>query len=316
MIIIYKTTNTVNGKIYIGQHQQQDGVFDGYLGSGFLLKRAVTKYGAGAFVRETLAVCDSKDIANITEMALISQYNSCNPDIGYNITEGGQGGDTITNHPNRDNIIAKCTTIKKQRVAQGVWVNPLDCPATLDKLKLIRQHNSKYHPEYWDAVRGPRTAEQRERRWKTFADNRAAGKHQAPAITSTNISTAQRNRFSQRPETHGMLGNNHSIESRQKISATRKERIANGTIVCTTPNVDAISGVNNYQFVGWYITPWGRFASIKDVCQAVGALITDQTTVRKIFSNIESVASTRSARVCGGKKGNTWAQLGFSFEPK
>ena len=39
---IYKTTNLINGKIYIGQHKSE--VFDNsYYGSGKLIGRAITK---------------------------------------------------------------------------------------------------------------------------------------------------------------------------------------------------------------------------------------------------------------------------------
>ena len=40
--IVYKTTNLINGKIYVGKHIQYDtSAFDGYLGSGHLIKRAI-----------------------------------------------------------------------------------------------------------------------------------------------------------------------------------------------------------------------------------------------------------------------------------
>lgn len=44
MYTIYKTTNKIDGKIYIGKHETQD-LKDGYLGSGTHLKRAIKKYG-------------------------------------------------------------------------------------------------------------------------------------------------------------------------------------------------------------------------------------------------------------------------------
>lgn len=42
---IYKTTNTINGKSYIGLCSSAKR-FENYLGSGVLLKQAIKKYGA------------------------------------------------------------------------------------------------------------------------------------------------------------------------------------------------------------------------------------------------------------------------------
>jgi len=42
-MIIYKTTNLINNKIYVGKHNTSAN--DGYLGSGKLIKQAVKKYG-------------------------------------------------------------------------------------------------------------------------------------------------------------------------------------------------------------------------------------------------------------------------------
>ena len=52
---IYKTTNLVNGKIYIGQHIGK--VNDSYLGSGVVLHNAIRKYGRCNFKREILRLC-------------------------------------------------------------------------------------------------------------------------------------------------------------------------------------------------------------------------------------------------------------------
>ena len=89
MSIIYKTTNLVNGMIYVGQHYTSAN--DGYLGSGPFFKTIIKKFGKENFIRETLEHCERKDLNKI-EKYWISELSANNPDIGYNKTIGGQGG--------------------------------------------------------------------------------------------------------------------------------------------------------------------------------------------------------------------------------
>jgi len=56
--IVYKTTNTVNGKIYIGAHATYN-LEDGYKGSGTYLKVAFKKYGKDNFTTEVICRCTS-----------------------------------------------------------------------------------------------------------------------------------------------------------------------------------------------------------------------------------------------------------------
>lgn len=102
-MVIYKTVNLVNGKIYVGMdtHNNPD-----YLGSGKLLRRALTKYGRSNFRKEILEECTAANIAE-REVYWIDQLKSRDPNIGYNITKGGFGGDTLTNHPDRLAIVEK-----------------------------------------------------------------------------------------------------------------------------------------------------------------------------------------------------------------
>lgn len=85
---IYKTTNLINNKIYIGQHTSK--TFDKkYLGSGKKFKQALKKYGVKNFVCEILQTCDSYDELNACEKYWIEKCDSQNPSIGYNLCEGG-----------------------------------------------------------------------------------------------------------------------------------------------------------------------------------------------------------------------------------
>ena len=56
--IIYKTTNIINNKVYIGYHGTNE-IEDGYLGSGYDLKQAFKKYGKSNFQREVLFIFDN-----------------------------------------------------------------------------------------------------------------------------------------------------------------------------------------------------------------------------------------------------------------
>lgn len=86
---IYKTTNLINGKIYIGQHKAKK--FDGknYLGSGQIFMRALEKYGKDNFVVELLCICNTKEELNEKEIYYINLYNSKDEAVGYNILPGG-----------------------------------------------------------------------------------------------------------------------------------------------------------------------------------------------------------------------------------
>lgn len=100
-MIIYKTTNKANGKFYIGQDRYNN---SSYLGSGLLLERAIKKYGKENFGKEILENCQSLDELNEKEKVWIKKLNSANSNIGYNITLGGSGGDTISNNPRNKEI--------------------------------------------------------------------------------------------------------------------------------------------------------------------------------------------------------------------
>ena len=88
--IIYKTHNTVNGKYYIGKHSQKNDEFDGYLGSGRNIRRAVEKYGKENFVRETIAEFDTEEECFLAEIEVIGDLWYKDP-MCYNENSGGLG---------------------------------------------------------------------------------------------------------------------------------------------------------------------------------------------------------------------------------
>lgn len=118
---IYKTTNNVNGKMYIGKRTyDKDGKWATYLGSGILIRRAIQKYGEENFSRDILQVCKDKDELNSSEKYWIDYYNATQSDMFYNISSGGDGGNTIAGYTSeqlidykeRKSVIHKITSAK------------------------------------------------------------------------------------------------------------------------------------------------------------------------------------------------------------
>lgn len=93
---VYKITNVINGKVYVGQswdtrkrwgdHRDQVG-----LNSSCYIHRAMRKYGIDSFKFQILAVPDSQEVMDELEEYFIRLFDSTNPKKGYNLRTGGAG---------------------------------------------------------------------------------------------------------------------------------------------------------------------------------------------------------------------------------
>ena len=81
-MIIYKITNLLNNKIYVGADRKNN---NEYLGSGIVIRRIVKKYGTINFKKEILEECKSEKQLIERESYWIKELDSSNPDIGYNV---------------------------------------------------------------------------------------------------------------------------------------------------------------------------------------------------------------------------------------
>ena len=84
---LYITTNLVNGKYYKGQHSTDD-LFDGYLGSGVLFRRALKKYGRKAFKRQIVLFLPDLDSLAAAEKMYITKQDIHSENC-YNCIDGG-----------------------------------------------------------------------------------------------------------------------------------------------------------------------------------------------------------------------------------
>ena len=97
---VYVITNTVNGKIYVGQHAGED--LQAYLqhnikaalgnrGNKLFLYRAIRKYGPDVWEIKSLVHPVDAEQMTALEVFFIRVLESQNAEIGYNITAGGPG---------------------------------------------------------------------------------------------------------------------------------------------------------------------------------------------------------------------------------
>ena len=95
-MVIYITTNLINGKKYIGIDKNNN---PDYIGSGKLLIKAIKKYGKENFKKKILESCNSIDELCEREKYWIKYFNATKNKNFYNIAEGGlYGGNLISGY--------------------------------------------------------------------------------------------------------------------------------------------------------------------------------------------------------------------------
>ena len=139
MMIIYKTTNLVNGKIYVGKHNKDN---DNYLGSGKILKQAIKKYGKKNVKRETLENVTEENWIE-REIFHIEDNDARNFEVGYNLSEGGKGAGSDKNNPMYGR---KHTEESKRKISdslsgeKSVWFGRRHTEQTLAKMRLAAKN--------------------------------------------------------------------------------------------------------------------------------------------------------------------------------
>ena len=125
---IYKITNLLNGKMYIGQHKTSN-LDDGYMGSGLLIERAIKKYGKENFRKEWLMFCEDEEELNYMERVYVDQTWVDRSDT-YNLNLGG-------NHQ----VISEST---KRKISNALK----DKPKSLEhRLKCSEANKGKHHSD-------------------------------------------------------------------------------------------------------------------------------------------------------------------------
>jgi hypothetical protein len=115
---IYKTTNIVNGKYYIGMHTT-DNLNDGYVGSGKRLWYSINKYGKENFKCEILEMLPDSSSLRKREIELVNE-DLLKDSMCMNLTVGGGDGFYFINKKGLNNksnqfILGNKASVEKLR---------------------------------------------------------------------------------------------------------------------------------------------------------------------------------------------------------
>jgi group I intron endonuclease len=215
---LYRITNTVNDKIYIGQsvdtirrwyeHKREAAQKTPTMA----VTRAIKKYGNESFEFEVLAGCKSQDNANWLETELVKRYEShVSTDKGYNVTWGGM------NAPKTDEWKAHMSKIMTGREAPWAIGNTyaignanwLGKPRSAEtKQKISKALSGENHPNFGKTL--PKETKKKMSMAASGENNPMYGRV---------YSEEERKQISER-----LIGREVSEETRAKISKSNKGR--------------------------------------------------------------------------------------------
>ena len=251
--IVYKITNIINNKIYIGKHSTIN-LNDSYMGSGDAIKLAIKKYGRDNFTKEILFEYDNERDAYSKEHDLVD-LNFIKRLDTYNKIEGGNGWAFGRKH------------------------------TTYSKEKISKSHKGRKH-----------TIQSKK--------NMSIGRKNI-ILSKThkqNISNSMKNR-------------KFSDEHKNKISKSKtgilfSDEHKKNLSLCKT-------GTRNYQFVGWWIVPWGKFESSKKSATKLISYATIRKWCKKPNIIIDHNTIIRSKYLQSLKESpldKTFKEIGFDFQ--
>ena len=117
--ILYKTSNILNGRFYIGIHSTKN-PNDGYLGSGKRLKYEINKYGRESFRVEVMEILPTRKALEEREAQIVTPQLLSDP-LCLNLKNGGEGG---WDHLNKNSDVQRNRAIRGNEKQKLLRENP------------------------------------------------------------------------------------------------------------------------------------------------------------------------------------------------
>lgn len=221
---VYKHTNKVNGKVYIGQTgiapEKRWNEGKGYKKCTYFYS-AIQKYGWGNFEHEIIASNLTLEEANELEIKLIEQYEARNTEKGYNLKSGGSCGE-----------LAESTKLKLAEAATGRKMSE----HTRERLKqsrigkpgpmLGKKHKEETKKKISEAIKGEnnpnygKTGEQCPRwgtHWSAEVKNKISESHKGFKHSEETKEKMRKNHRDYSGENHPQYGTHLSEETKNKL---------------------------------------------------------------------------------------------------
>jgi len=217
-MIIYKATNKINGKSYIGQTVKslkkriREHINLSKNGSNRPLHAALRKYGPENFTWEIIVDCgDNQHFLNESEIFFIDRYNTKSPN-GYNLTDGGEG---ISGFNHTEETKRKMKKPKSEKARKNMSEAHKGVPLS----ETQRKSQSIAHTGERNSMYG--------KHHKPESLEKMSKSHVGIPLSKEHCKSLSEVR---KGEKHPMYGKHHTIESRKKMSESaliREERKRN-----------------------------------------------------------------------------------------
>jgi group I intron endonuclease len=196
---IYKTTNLINNRYYIGLHSTND-LDDGYLGSGTYIRRAIKKHGKKNFKREILEFCKSRKDVILREKELVTLLEVGDYEC-MNMIQGGQSAEIITH-----------TEETRRKISNALKGRKVTWADKISKSNTGKTRSKEVRKKYSDIAKN-RTFSEETRKRMSESNRGYQSQESKQKISKSN-----------KGENNGMFGKKQSEETRKKMSESQLNR--------------------------------------------------------------------------------------------
>jgi len=219
IIGVYKITNALSGRYYIGYSTNIDRRFCVHRSKlkknchdNIFLQRAYNLDGEDKFKYDIIHICDTEEEAKEIELQYLTDLSI--RDVLYNLNYNNSGGDLMTHHPDKEKIREKISKSYKETISK---MTPEE---RREKYGKSGERNGMYGKTHTDEVKKNNSIA------KTGNTNFKGRNHTEE--TKQKLSESRKNKYT--GEDNHFFGKHHSEETIEKIKEKNKGRLPPNTI--------------------------------------------------------------------------------------